>query len=437
MMLAPALAFALVVGQSPPAVIPPAGPGAETGLTAAQVFALAEEMRREGRLDESEELLRALLKDPELDVRVEARFRLGKWRMERGFPEEAARHFARIIEDRPKAAPVRLEYARALAAMGQESSALRQIQRMQAAALPRSVRLAADRIGSALQTARAWGGSVELGLAPDSNFSQGTGSRQIELFGLPFELDEEARARGGVGITFAGSLYRRERLSPTADLLAVGAAEGAVYDLDRGNHAALSLSVGPEFGRRLRPSVSLARRWYGGRTHSSSFGGAFSLRRPLGRTALVDTAISVQRVKVHRNAEQSATFASASLSVEKALTPTLHARASLFGSRNSAAAAPYSSISGGGDMLLAKDVGAWVLYGRLGYSLARGDAIFPLFGDRRSDRRLDMSTGISFRRIQIAGATPVLRITRSSNRSSLELFDFRRTRVDMALSRPF
>src|SRR5690606_2612161 len=63
---------------------PPPTPAQAVELTAAQVFVLSDRYRDQGRIADSEELLRALTLDPNPQIRAEARFRLGQSLMARG-----------------------------------------------------------------------------------------------------------------------------------------------------------------------------------------------------------------------------------------------------------------------------------------------------------------------------------------------------------------
>ena len=54
-----------------------------------------------------------------------------------------------------------------------------------------------------------------------------------------------------------------------------------------------------------------------------------------------------------------------------------------------------------------------------------------------TDDRIELSGGLSLRRIQLFGASPVVRLTRVINNSTAILYDTSRTRVEFALARPF
>ena len=433
------LLAATVLAAAAPAAPPPSCPEPDciAGLKPGHIFAAADQLWQAGQQDAAEALLRVLTEDLDPDVRAEARFRLAKWLLARGDAEQAAALLSRLLEERPRAAPARLEYARALAALGRSDAALRQLQRAESIGLPEEVQLAVDRISSAIRSTKAWGGSIEAGLAPDTNLNQATSQRSIEIFGLPFALNEDARRKGGVGMSFAGQLYRRFAISDGVNMLATIASEGTVVDLGKRNDVSLAASIGPEFHRQLRPSLIVGRRWFGGHGYSLSYGAGLRLLRPLGRAAQLDLAVTAQRVAFAGNKEQNGSAISANAAVERAFSPTLFGRLGLSASRQDAKADAYSYLSAGIEAVLSKDLGPLSIYGRVRYNRLQGSEAFALFGKKRDDDLIEASIGASWRRIDVFGMNPLMRLTRTINNSSLPIYEFKRTRLELALNRPF
>src|SRR5690606_8418728 len=97
-------------------------------------------------------------RDPNLDIRSEARFRLGMMLADQKRHADAALAFRAILDEQPGAARVRLELARVLAAMGDEGRARQQIRQAQASGLPPEVAQVVDRFAAALRSNRRFGG---------------------------------------------------------------------------------------------------------------------------------------------------------------------------------------------------------------------------------------------------------------------------------------
>ncbi len=100
-------------------------------------------------------------------------------------------------------------------------------------------------------------GSLTLALAPDTNVNTSTSAQTVSIFGLPFQLDEDARARSGIGVvgTISGEVQRPLRwmkfVPGSTALLRMG---GSIYrrDYSGGNFddSNYGLYVGPRFVSR-------------------------------------------------------------------------------------------------------------------------------------------------------------------------------------------
>ena len=65
------------------------------------------------------------------------------------------------------------------------------------------------------------------------------------------------------------------------------------------------------------------------------------------------------------------------------------------------------------------------------------DARLPLFPRTRNDARWDVTGGVILRQFSFKGLSPLIRVTRSVNDSTVGLYQFKRTRFEFALSREF
>ena len=64
-------------------------------------------------------------------------------------------------------------------------------------------------------------------------------------------------------------------------------------------------------------------------------------------------------------------------------------------------------------------------------------SLYTLFGTTREDRRFDVTAGLILRRFTWRGLAPVVRVIHTESDSTIPIYDFRRTRVEFALSREF
>jgi hypothetical protein len=411
----------------------------EAVLAAPQVFALAEAYRREGRVEDAEALLDALTRDREPEIRAEARFRLGRSRMARGDYGGAVDAFAALLAEKPNAQPARLALAQALLFDGKTGAAARQLRRAQAGGLPEDVQRLVDRFSDVLRRSRPYGVNVEVGIAPDSNINQATDSRTLDIGGLPLVLDESGRATSGVGLTASADAFATLPLGSGLSWISRVAGIGSFYGREQFNDIVVSASSGPEFalGRTVvRPAATYSWRQFGGRRYSYGFGGSLQVLAPVGKASQVGGSISISDQR-YRIPEQDGVQLSATVSYEAALSPRLYGRVEAMVQRVNAEADPYASTSFGGSVSLSRDISAATIYAQAGYLRIEGDAPFALFGKARADDRVDLSVGAAWKRLSIAGLTPVVRLRQTFNSSPLDLYRFERTRIEVVLAERF
>lgn len=189
-------------------------------LSASELFAFADAARDAGDFTTAEATYRALASNPDIELRSEARFRLAMMLADRmGKVREAAVELRAILDEKPQAARVRLELARLHAMLGNIGAAEREFRAAEAAGLPADVERMVRFYANALNERKSFGGSLEVALAPDSNINRATRSDTLGTVIGDFTLDEDAKARSGVGLSLRGQTYWREGLAPGTRLL--------------------------------------------------------------------------------------------------------------------------------------------------------------------------------------------------------------------------
>ncbi len=399
------------------------------------MFALADMYRQQGRMEAADALLRALFDDVSPDVRLEAHFRYARALEDRGRTEEAIEQLHAILTERPDAGPVRLELARALAAAGDERRSLREFARLQAGSLPPELAREVDHVVSTLRSTRPFGGSVEVGLAPDSNVNSATRANTITIDSVPFQLEDSARRKPGLGLEVASQIFWKSSLTRTSRLVVDMIGRGSFYRHGEQNDGSLQISVGPELKNRMRPALLIVRRYYGGRGYSWSYGVNWQWLKPISRRGVLDLGVRIERVSVQRSRELDATNYTTSIAVERAIRPTLFLRIAAAAARYNAQSPAFATSTKEARFFLIKDFGELSAYASISYARLKADG--RLFGQARRDNRVELSAGTSLRKITVLGASPVFRINHIMNSSTSTLYDTSRTRIEMALSKPF
>ena len=435
-----AVASLMATSLEPPAAPDPcAGQHTCQHATAAQLFAVADALAAQGDLAGAEQILEALTEDPHLELRSEARFRLAAVREQRGDLEGAIGALRALLAEQPSANPVRLELSRLLALKGDDSGARRELRRAAAGGLPPDVARTVGRFSMALNSRKRRGASLDLAIAPDSNINRSTSDKFIDTVIAPFELDPDARGQSGIGFSVGGEAFSRDGILG-ATLLTRAGLHGDFFDKARFDDIQLTLNSGPEIvtrSGRIRPSLTHERRWYGGHPYSIGYGASLSWLTTPSPTSQLELNASTVRQSIHGNALLDGCRSTLSATYDRAFTPQTSARIGLRALVLDATAKPESVHEGGGDVLVAHDFGVATIFGQAGYTKTRGQAPLALFGKTRDDNRIDLGAGVIAHRIQFRGFAPLVRVIYTNSQSNIALYDFRRTRVELGLSREF
>lgn len=411
-----------------------------SNLSAADLFQIADKAKEQRALADAESIYRALARDPEPDVRAEARFRLGMMLADQKRYTDAAVTFRALLDEKPDAARVRLELARVLALMGDESGARKQLRQAQATGLPPQVGVVVDQFANALRSRKTLGGSFEIALAPDSNINRATDAKVLDTIIAPLDLNEDAQAQSGLGLKLSGQGYARVRLGSTLSLLPRLSGSGVVYKKSQFNDISGSAQLGLEWLKgkdRWQPAIGHTWRWYGKDPYARTKTASLAWQHPIGRKMQLEIESSIGKANYLKNDLQDGWLYSLGMSLDRALTQRSGIQLSVSGLRQTARDPGYSLASGGGGILYWRDFGKMTAFGSLNARRLEADArLFP-FTDRRKEWYLGVQAGATFRQLTVAGFAPVLRTTWERNWSSVGVYDYRRLGFEIGINRAF
>lgn len=422
------------------AAAPAQAQSARSGLSAFDVLAVADQAREAGRMKEASTLYDAVAKDPNLEIRTEARFRKGMMLAALGRYREAAETFRRLLDEKPDAVRVRLELARVLAAMDDTAGARKAVRQAQAAGLPPEVAATVDQFANALRSRKRYGGSLQLALAPDSNINRATSAKTLDTVIAPLTLDEEAQARSGLGAKVGGQAYARQFLRPGVNLLAQASVSASLYRQDQFNDISASVLAGPEIqagAQRWRPAIGVTRRFYGRTLYASTSTARVDWMRPLGPRTQLDAQASLSSASYRLNHLQDGEIGDLGASVQHAFNPRTGGSLSLAAARQTARDKGYATTSGGVSALIWRDIGSQTLFASIGVNALRADArLFP-FTAARDEQLYRVMAGATFRGLTVRSFAPAVRVTHETNRSTVSLYDYSRTSVELGIERAF
>lgn len=433
----------LVLALAPTLPVLPPVPAQTTEqrqVSAVELFALAAQAEAAGRPGDAETMYRALARDPDAEVRAESRFRLAQLLERMGRKREAATTYRALLDEKPGAARVRLELARLLTQMGDEGAARRELRQAQAGGLPPQVAQIVDQFAAALRSRKPWGASLEVALVPDSNVNRATDAATLDTVLAPLQLSRDAREQSGIGARAAGQLYARVPIAANLSLVPRVSGQGDFYRQSRFDDVSASALIGLEWslGRdRLRPSAGGTQRWYGGSPYARTATAAIDWQHPLGTRAQLTTSATVADTQYRGNALQNGLLLNGAVAYERAFSPRAGGSITLSATRQNARDPGYATASGAVSLLGWHEFGRTTVYATAGVRRLEGDARLFLFPERRKDWNLSLGAGATFRRLQLHGFAPVVRLDWEHNQSTVGIYDFTRKAATIGLTRAF
>jgi len=423
-----------------PALAQQADPPA-VSLSAAEVFTFADQARYSGDYATAETAYLALTQDPDLELRTEARFRLARmyaYQMDR--KRDAAVLYRRILDDKPDAAPVRLELARVLAELGDYQAARRELRAVQAGTLPPQVAQLVRFYANALSATKTLGGSIDVAIAPSTNINRATSSSTLDTVIGDFELSEDAQAQSGIGLSLKGQGYARLPVDAKTDVLLRVNLAGDLYRKSEFDDVSLSLQAGPQFtvGRdRLALSLTAGHRWYGLDPYAVYYGVSGNWDHPIGDRSQLRIDASALKEDNAVNRLQDADRFTGAVSYDRAFTPSTGGGVRLYASRDDARDPGYASTSGGGSVYLYQEWERTTLVASAGYRRLEADARLLLYPERRKDDNLDLSLSGTFRSFTVGSFAPLARVRYERNWSTVGIYDFDRFTVEFGVVSAF
>ena len=186
-----------------------------------------------------------------------------------------ARFRAMLIRD-PNLPRVRLDLALAYFRAEEDSSAAHHFrQALGDKDLPPVVRARTLAFLDTIRRRKTWSVNAAIALAPDSNINAATSSREVNLFGLPAQLSEDARQTSGVGLNARISAGYEARISPDLRFRTGASLSTRTYEKSEFNDRTLSLRAGPRFLFEkfdLSPELTTRARRLGGEMYSRAAG---------------------------------------------------------------------------------------------------------------------------------------------------------------------
>lgn len=349
--------------------------------------------------------------------------------------------FRKILNRDPRLLRVRLELARTLFMEKKDEQADYHFRLAASEHPPVQVSRNIVRFREAIRARRSWRFNVDIGFAPDSNINSATDKQSVDIFGLPFKLDPNARARSGTGIFAGGDASLRVNRFGAVPIYLQAYGRWTHYRDDRFDDAYAGGEAGPEFklaGGRLRTTASGLMRWYGRQLLVASAGAHLDYEKLVGDKWTVGGTLLVRHNDYARRRDVDGWDVEARALANRPLGRTALGSA-YFGIERNLANDPGQAFwrerAGVG---IIKEIG-WGLRPQVAIDIARqvGDGPLAPFGKVRRDWLLQGSLSIYKRDWNLGGFAPSLSLGVTRNYSTLPLYQQRRVRGEIRLTRAF
>lgn len=409
-------------------------------LSPAQMFAAAEKAERRGDFTAAEAIYRALTADRSMAFRNEARFRLGMLLARKRRYTQAAVLFRKVLDEEPTAQRVRLELAYALAKMGDEDAARREIRAAQAGGLPAEVAQLVDRFSAALRSQKPFGGSFEVAIASDSNINRATRSDTLGTVLGNFILDKSAKAHSGEGLAVSGEAYCRLPLGKNSALLVSATGFGDYYRQSKFDDVNPVLRAGPELAlERVRVDIAagIGRRWFGTHPFTDSVGGKVDLIYPVSSVTQFRLTATGDHLTNHFDALESGSVFSGTAVLEQSISERAGIGLAFAGARRALRDRGYSTTSVQATLFGYREIAHTTIATSLSIGRLVADRRLLLFPEKRSEWLFRGTFGATMRQFTFAGFAPTAQLTVERNHSTVELYDYNRTALELGVTRAF
>jgi outer membrane protein len=349
--------------------------------------------------------------------------------------------YRRILVHEPDAERVRLELARVFFLKGDYDNAERQFRFARAGNIPDSVKTNIDRFLSAIYRLREWRFNFSFALAPDTNENAGPSTSQVNIFGLPFELNPNARKQSGVGVAGDVNGEWSPLITDTIKARIGGGFTRLEYSGGQFDDMTVSGYAGPQFLFSDWDFSILGTgfdRWYGNRPYLTGVGGKLAAEVGITSNMLIAASFGAQNVRDRLIPQQSGVLYSIQAQPTYVLNPSSLVMLQGGFNRQEAEVAPYAYSGfwmGAGyqqDLPFGFSAGVQPTF----YS-TRYDAALPAFGVTRQDTAWMLSFTLLNRRLDYHGFTPRFSYIFTDQHSDISLFSYHRNQFQFGLTSLF
>ncbi|UVO52608.1 LPS-assembly protein LptD [Sphingomonas sp. SUN039] len=386
------------------------------------------------------DLLKQLARDPDIDVRCEARYRHAMLLLERRKFIAAAVLLRAALDEKPHWKIARIQLARAFALMGREPSGRRELRQAQAKGLPAELQPFIDNYNRDLLAVRPVGGSIEVAFAPSSNIHRPSVATLINNSISPYSLTDGADDRSGNGVRVSSQLYGNTPISDSTLLSGRFTLHDNIFRQGRFNDHILIAEFGTVTQHprdRVKATFGQIFRVYGDRLTSTTSTFAVNWLQNLGHRDQMEVEINFGNVRYDTNTDRNGQIYTTSAIYEHAFTARSGGRVAAVAQRQSARIPGYANTLEGIGLTGWQEFGRTTLAASLAVQHLEADAALPGATARRNDWLVRPGFAVTFRRFRFFGFAPAIRASYEWNFSTVARNRTQRLDAEFALNRAF
>lgn len=409
-----------------------------TDVSAGQLLGFARRLIDDGQPSQAEAILKQLRTSGAEEI--ERQFLLAQAAEKLLRPEDAIALLRGILTDHPSLTRVRLDLGRLLFETEQFTAARYHFDLALADAPPGLVQANVRRYLREIQTRRGWRASLDVRLVPDSNANAAPAADLVELFGLPFELAQDAQQQSQFGAAIGGTFGYAFKAGERTRLHARLRGDYTVFGRSQFNDASVEFAPSVDLLRSfgivsLEPSVFS--RWFGQQRFNRGGGLRVSLRSRLSDKATGLAFVGVRHIDYRLDALDGQTYQIGGRYM-RALSSSTFANLGLTytysDTRDPFFQYQAIGLSGG----IGREYGRGVtLAAQINVRPALYRDVPNAFGRRRKDVFTQLLVSVTKRDWAIYGFAPVVRYIYARNDSSITLYRYSRHRGELGFTRAF
>lgn len=298
-----------------------------------------------------------------------------------------------------------------------------------------------DQYLAAIVRLKQWSSDVAIALAQDTNVNGATSVHQVDIYGLPFTLSDNARQKSGAGVAVDIGGEWAPLISDNMKAKLGGHVHRLEYGGSSFDDMTVSTYAGPEFllpRWQIDTLVTGFRRWYGNTPYNQGVGGRAAVGYALLRGAQFGSAIDVQTVTYRQVPDQNGTVTSGNLEATYTISPSSFVRVSGGEASQSAKVSALADTTRWVTLDYYQDL-PWGFSANIepAFAWTRYNAPLAAFGVTRADNIWAARFDVLNRRIEYGGFAPRLSFIYTRQSSTIALYRYSRMQVQIGLTRQF